>query len=65
MELRAELRSCRGCSEGRGLRRPVPRSTHTRTAPPASRVCIDLSGPQPVRSGGVKWCNMIVGDEYS
>ncbi|CAM9905489.1 unnamed protein product [Sphacelaria rigidula] len=30
VELRGELRPCRGCSEGKGLRQPIPRSTHTR-----------------------------------
>ncbi|CAM9619252.1 unnamed protein product, partial [Sphacelaria rigidula] len=65
VELRGELRPCRGCSEGKGLRQPIPRSTHTRAVEPASRVFVDLTGPEPVRSRGGKSYMMIVRDDCS
>ena len=65
VELRGELRPCRGCSEGKGLRRPIPRSTHSRAVKPVSRVFVDLTGPKPIRSRGGKWYMMIVRDDYS
>ncbi|CAM9567490.1 unnamed protein product, partial [Sphacelaria rigidula] len=48
VELRGKMRPCRGCSEGTGLRRPIPRSTHTRAVKPASKVFVDLTGSKPV-----------------
>ena len=65
VQLTGELQPCRGCSEAKGLRRPIPRSTHTRAAKSASRVFVDLSGPKPVKSQGGKWYTMIVEDDYS
>ncbi|CAM9751359.1 unnamed protein product, partial [Sphacelaria rigidula] len=56
---------CRGYSEAKGLRRPIPRSTHTRAAKSASRVFVDLSGPKPVKSNGGKSYTMIVRDDPS
>ncbi|CAM9911303.1 unnamed protein product, partial [Sphacelaria rigidula] len=51
--------------KGKGLRQPIPRSTHTRAVEPASRVFVDLTGPKPVRSRGGKSYMMIVRDDYS
>ena len=65
VELSGELRPCRGCSEGKGLRRPISRSTDSRAVKPASRVFVDLAGPKPIRSRGGKWYMMIVRDDYS
>ncbi|CAM9745032.1 unnamed protein product, partial [Sphacelaria rigidula] len=65
VELRGELRPCRGCSEGKGLRQPILRSTHTRAVEPASRVFVDLTGPKPVRSRWGKSYMMIVRDDCS
>ncbi|CAM9991220.1 unnamed protein product [Sphacelaria rigidula] len=45
-QLAGELRPCRGCSEAKALRAPIPRSTHTRAAKSASRVFVDLSGAE-------------------
>ncbi|CAM9733137.1 unnamed protein product [Sphacelaria rigidula] len=64
-QLAGELQPCRGCSEAKGLRAPVPRSTHTRAAKSASRVFVDLSGPKPVKSNGGKSYTMIVRDDHS
>ncbi|CAM9922494.1 unnamed protein product, partial [Sphacelaria rigidula] len=36
-QLAGKLQPCRGCSEAKGLRAPIPRSTHTRAAKSASR----------------------------
>ena len=65
VELRGELRPCRGCLEGKGLRRPTRRSTHSRAVKPASRGFEDLMGPKPIRSRGGKWYMMIVRNDYS
>ncbi|CAM9865231.1 unnamed protein product [Sphacelaria rigidula] len=51
VELRGELRPCRGCSEGKGLRQPIPISTHTRAVEPASSVFVDLTGPNQLVLG--------------
>ncbi|CAM9755553.1 unnamed protein product, partial [Sphacelaria rigidula] len=56
---------CRGCSEAKGLRRPIPRSTHTRAAKSASRVFVGLSGPKPAQSYGGKSYTTIVRDDHS
>ncbi|CAN0031190.1 unnamed protein product, partial [Sphacelaria rigidula] len=64
-QLAGELQPCRGCSEAKGLRAPIPRSTHTRAAKSASRVFADLSGPKPVKSDGGKSYTMIVRDDHS
>ncbi|CAM9481085.1 unnamed protein product, partial [Sphacelaria rigidula] len=60
-----ELQPCRGCSEAKGLRAPIPRSTHTRAAKSACRVFVDLSGPKPVKPNGGKSYTMIVRDDHS
>ncbi|CAM9912655.1 unnamed protein product [Sphacelaria rigidula] len=64
-QLAGELQPCRGCSEAKGLRAPIPRSTHTRAAKSASKVFVDLSGPKPVKSNGGKSYTMIVRDDDS
>ncbi|CAM9754360.1 unnamed protein product, partial [Sphacelaria rigidula] len=64
-QLAGELQSCRGCSEAKGLRVPIPRSTHTRAAKSASSVFVDLYGPKPVESYGGKSYTMIVRDDHS
>ncbi|CAM9827308.1 unnamed protein product, partial [Sphacelaria rigidula] len=56
---------CRGCSEAKGVRAPIPRSPHTRAAKSASRVFVDLSGPKPVKSKGRKSYTMVVRDDHS
>ncbi|CAM9186087.1 unnamed protein product, partial [Sphacelaria rigidula] len=65
VELRGKLRPCRGCSAGKRLRRPIPRSTHTRAVKPASRVFVDFTGPKPVRSWVGKSYIMMVRDDGS
>ncbi|CAM9780645.1 unnamed protein product [Sphacelaria rigidula] len=60
-----ELQPCRGCSEAKGPRLPIPRSTHTRAAKSASRVSVDLPGPKQVKSYGGKSHTMIVRDDHS
>ncbi|CAM9995170.1 unnamed protein product, partial [Sphacelaria rigidula] len=64
-QLLGELQPCRDCSEVKGLRASIPRSTHTRVAKSASRVFVDLSGPKPVKSYGEKSYTMIVRDDHS
>ncbi|CAM9529133.1 unnamed protein product, partial [Sphacelaria rigidula] len=65
VELRGKLSAGRGCSEGKGVRRSIPRSTHTRALKPASRVFVDFTGPKPLRSRDGKWYMMMVCDDYS
>ncbi|CAM9389968.1 unnamed protein product, partial [Sphacelaria rigidula] len=64
-QLAGELQPCRGCSEAKGLRAPIPRSTHTRAAKSAPRVFVDLSGPKPVKSYGGKSYTMMVRHDHS
>ncbi|CAM9887376.1 unnamed protein product, partial [Sphacelaria rigidula] len=51
VELRGELKPCRGCSKAKGLRRSIPRLTRTRAAKPASRVLVDLTGRRELDLG--------------
>ncbi|CAM9926109.1 unnamed protein product, partial [Sphacelaria rigidula] len=64
-QLAGELQPCRGCSEAKRLRAPIPRSTHTRAAKSASKVFVDLSGPKPVKHNGGKSYTMTVRDDHS
>ena len=47
----------------KGLRKPIARSTHTRTYKKLQRVFVDLSGKMTVSSIGGKWYTLIVGDD--
>ena len=48
---------------GKGLRKPIARSTHTRAAKKLQRVFVDLSGPMAVQSLGGKRYTLIVRDD--
>ena len=48
LKLRGQLVPCQGCSEAKGIRKPVKLFTYTRTAKPAERCFVDLSGPKSV-----------------
>ena len=56
---------CQGCSEAKGIRKPVKTLTYTRAIKPAERCFVDLSGPKSVKSMGGKKYMMIVKDGYS
>ena len=57
---------CQGCSETKGIRKPVKPSTYTRTAKPVERSFVDLSGPKSVQlPGGKEYIMMIVRDDFS
>ena len=65
VKLRGQLVPCQGCSEAKGIRKPVKTFTYTRATKPAERYFVDLSGPNPVKSMGGKEYMMIVRDDYS
>ena len=49
VKLQGQLVPCRGCSEVKGIRKPVKPFTYTRSTKPADERCfVDLSGPKPV-----------------
>ena len=54
-----------GCSEAKGIRKPVKPFTYTRAAKPAEPCFVDLSGPKFVQSPGGKEYMMIVRDDFS
>ena len=52
VEVVGELVPCAGCSEAKGRRMPVPRSTNSHSTIPFKRLFVDLSGKRPASSGG-------------
>ena len=65
VKLQGQLVPCQGCSEAKGIRKPVKPFTYTRATKPAERCFVDLSGPKSVKSMGGKEYMMIVRDDYS
>ena len=65
VQLTRELPPCRGYSEAKGLRRPIPRWSLTRAASSASMAFVGLSDPKSVKSHGAKWYTMVVRYDYS
>ena len=65
VKLQGQLVPCQGCSEAKGIRKPVKTLTYTQATEPAERCFVDLSGPKSVKSTGVKEYMMIVRDDYS
>ena len=65
VKLRGQLVPCQGCSETKGIRKPVKPFPYTRATKPAERCFADLSGPKSVKSMGGKKYMMIVRDDYS
>ena len=61
-EVVGELVPCAGCSEAKGRRMPVPRSTNSRSTKPFERLLVELSGKRPASSGGHHYLMMIVDD---
>ena len=64
-KLQGQLVPCQGCSEAKGIRKPIKPFTYTRATKPAERCFVDLSRPKSVRSMGGKEYMMIVRDDYS
>ena len=54
VKLQGQLVPCQGCSEAKGIRKPVKPNTYTRAAKPAERCFVDLSGPKSVKPTGEK-----------
>ena len=65
VKLQGQVVPCQGCSEARGIRKPVKSFTYTRATKPAERCFVDLSGPKSVKSMGGKEYMMIMRDEFS
>ena len=65
VKLQGQLVPCQGCSEAKGIRKPVKPFTYTRVTKPAERCFVVLSGPKSVKSMGGKEYMMIVRDDYS
>ena len=64
VEVVGELVPCAGCSEAKGRRMPVPRSTNSRSTKPFERLFVDLPGKRPASSGGYHYLMMIVDDFF-
>ena len=65
VKLRGQLVPCQGCSEAKGIRKPVKPLTYKRATKPAKQCFVDLSGPKSVKSMGGKEYMMIVRYDYS
>ena len=66
VKLSGEVVPCQGCSEVKGIRKPIKPFTYTRATKPAERCFVDLSGTKSViKSMGGKEYVMIVRDDYS
>ena len=65
VKLQGQLVPCQGCSEAKGIRKPVKPFTYTRATKPAERCFVDLSGPKSVKSMGGNKYMMIVRDDFS
>ena len=65
VKLQGQLVPCQGCSEAKGIRKPVGPFTYIRAAEPAERCFVDLSGPKYVKSTGGKEYMMTVRDDFS
>ena len=65
VKLRGQLVPCQGCSEAKGIRKPVKPFTYTRATKSAERCFVDLSRTKSVKSMGGKEYRMIVRDDYS
>ena len=63
-KVQGQLVPCQGCSEAKGIRKPVKPFTYTQAAKPAERCFVDLSGPKSVTSTGEKEYMMIVKDDF-
>ena len=61
-EMVGELVPCAGCSEAKGRRMPVLRSTHSRSTKPIERVFVYLPGKLPASFGRHQYPMMIVDD---
>ena len=64
VKLQGQLVPCQGCSEAKGIRKPVKPFTYTRAAKPPERCFVDLSGPKSVKPPGGKEYMMIVRDDF-
>ena len=62
VEVVGELVPCAGCSEAKGRRMRVPRSTNSRSTKPFQRLFVDLPRKRPASSGGHYYLMMIVDD---
>ena len=62
VEVVGELVPCAGCTEAKGRRMPVPRSTNSRSTKPFERLFVYLSGKRPASSGVHHYLMMIVDD---
>ena len=65
VKLQGQLVPCQGCSEAKGIRKPVKPFTYTRASKPTERCFVDLSGSKPVKSMGGRKYMMIVRDDFS
>ena len=66
VKLSGEVVPCQGCSEAKGIRKPIKPFTYTRATKPAERCFVDLSGTKSViKSMGGKEYVMIVRYDYS
>ena len=59
VKLQRQLAPCQGCSEAKGIRKPVKRVTHLRAVKSAARCFVDLAEPKSVQSLGGKENMMI------
>ena len=62
VEVVGELVTCAGCSEAKGRRMPVPRSTNSRSTKPFERLFAGLSGKHPASSDGHHHLMMVMDD---
>ena len=65
VKLQGQLVPCQGCSEAKGIKKPVRPFTNTRAAKPAERCFVNLSGPKFVKSTGGKEYMRIVRYDFS
>ena len=63
VKLQGQLAPCQGCSEAKGIRKPVKPVTHTQVVEPAERCIVNLA--KSVQSPGGKEYMMIVRDDFS
>ena len=62
IKVTGRLGYCDGCAGGKGIRKPVAKTTSSRADQRLHRLFAVLAGPMPTSTGGAKYCLMIVDD---
>ena len=63
--LTGNFRACGGCSMSKEKRRPLRKTTLSRSERPLQRVSVDLAGPKPTQSAGGARYIMLIKDDFS